>query len=305
MIGDDMRDALFSLAPPQALLPVGGFLCVRPSGWAGYLDEIAKVYYPEFFLDEQLRVDAEKLSQENSCILDSVEKYLFKQFGAAVPKENLFKFYNPRGEGISPDRMLEAIAAIIEPLGFEVDAVLAPDHELRLGLGMRERVYGMDNAQYFHGKPGICMINIEIGYSHAFYWNSMDRVKFSREQFRIAILLRRRAGFTQPSPSVFEGLKEYTNLLKTYTAAEEGTSTGIQEVRNQAECLELHLQQGTGSNPSFWQNINENMEKLLTVIENSVNPLKLGGERADLLEAGKLLLRVLTEKEESHFAVQS
>jgi hypothetical protein len=78
---------------------------------------------------------------------------------------------------------------VIEPLGFQVERVIVPDPELRVALGDERRTVGMEQASLFEDQPGVCMININPGENHAFYWERMDTRRFHKEQFRMAFIV--------------------------------------------------------------------------------------------------------------------
>jgi hypothetical protein len=293
-----MATALFSTAPSHALLSVGGFLCVQPGSWLQYLNELIQHHYPDFFGNDQIRQAAEIQARENGCVLESLEKYLFKDFGAVIPKDNLFKIYNSQGSGIGPENMLEAFAAVIEPLGFAVESVLAPDPELRAGLGWPDRVYGLEMAEHFHGRPGIGMIHIEEDYSHAFYWPRMDMARFSKPQFRMAVLIQHTDSSTRLGPSVIHGLQAYAQLLAGYAGAAGWAAEGLQ-VEVEAMQKDL-LSYPYPENHLFRTAVEQRLEGILTVLQTVRNEREGSQDSAaeeGLLEAGRMILRAIGEYE--------
>jgi hypothetical protein len=287
----------FPPLPPDTLISFGGLTCVRPGHWQEYLDRLIQDRYPQFHENGGLRGIAAVNALNNGCILESVEKYLFNQFGTAIPKENLFKFYNQEGEGILPAQILEAISAVIEPMGFEIDCVLAPDEELRQGLGWPEKVFGVEKAAEFHQKAGICMINIEEGYSHAFYWEKMDQARFKKSQFRMAVILKPCTGSKTPSFSAREGLEAFSLLLKSYIVEGKELEGSIaSEAAAIHQCLQ---EQNNPSGTGFLDTIENHLSKLLGLLEfarkNAVTGQSIGEEEM-LIEAGGMIRRLLFDK---------
>jgi hypothetical protein len=297
-----MAPLYFAPAPPNTLVSVGGFTCVKPKDWQEYLDRLVKDRYPDFFADERQSRNAARRAPENECILESLEKYLFNQFGTAIPQENLFKYYNQDGEGILPEFMLEAIAAVIEPLGYEIDSILAPDEELRRGLGWPDKVFGIEKASEFHNKAGICMINIQDGYSHAFYWEKMDQAKFTRDQFRIAVLVKRCGDHPASDLSAVQGLEAYSQMLRGYTKTlnESGSSKRLISIEAAAynRCIES---QRVHPQVSFRETLQEHLSKILDLFETVRDEKATAAYREEeemLIEVGRLLRRILFEKKE-------
>jgi hypothetical protein len=207
-----MMFAPFAPLPQQASLTLGGLTLVKPGEWNDYIHRTLQERF-DIFPDVLNESAGECCHVENDCVLQSLEQHLFEDFGTAVPKNNLFKIYNQKGEGVSPDQMLEAIMAVIEPLGFEIDRVLVADNDLAVVLDWAGKVEGLDMVDYFDGKPGICMINVRPGYNHAFYWKKMQKAKFFKSQFRIAVLIRRRDGGLPQRVSALECLHDYCCLV--------------------------------------------------------------------------------------------
>jgi hypothetical protein len=187
-----MRESMikhnFSPLPYEAFESFGGFTWVRSEIWQKYLNEALRT-----FSIEEASLDSGSWL-ENSCIFLSLRDYLFSQYGVLVPEESLFQIYNRDGEGILPSCIIDALMSVLKPLGFDVDKVLVPDDELRLGMGHKELVLDISAADQFDKQAGVCMINIHEGYSHAFYWKEMDRNKFFKDQFRLAVMVNRLQG---------------------------------------------------------------------------------------------------------------
>lgn len=210
-----MKSKSFSCLPGQAFISFGGYTWVKPDVWRAYLDTTIRTRFLWYFLKKIWQKDDTRWL-ENDCIFSSLSKYLFSQFGMIVPEDSLFKAYNPKGEGIMPGKIIDAMIAVIEPLGFEIDKVLVTDIELRSGMGHPEKVVGLSNAFEFDGKPGLCMINIKDGYSHAFFWKKMDPVKFTDEQFRMAVLVKRKANGQINFHSALQCFDEFCGYLSAY-----------------------------------------------------------------------------------------
>ena len=208
----------FSTLPQQAQFTLGGFTGIRAEAWRAYLESAIKHLYPQYDRKNSANGDAgTRWREEESCVLAALEKYMLVEFGVLVPEDNLFKFYNPNGDGISPDMMIEAISAVIEPLGFEVDKILVTDQVLAKGLGNAEKVVNISWAGEFEGQAGIGMINIAEGYSHAFFWAQMDSRKFYKEQFRMAVLVKRKDEGLTRHRSAIDGIEDYCRLIQEYS----------------------------------------------------------------------------------------
>jgi hypothetical protein len=180
----------FQCLPPEAFVSDGKLTFVKEGAWRQYLESVIFYHFPSFeaqFLTEQT---TRSHWQENDCLFTSIREYLLEQFCMLIPADNLFKIYNSMGQGLLIGELVEAISALIEPLGFEIDRIMAPDEELRQALN-DSRVVGFEQADLFHGQDGIGMINIKAGYNHAFYWKNMDSTKFTREQLRLSLLIKR------------------------------------------------------------------------------------------------------------------
>jgi hypothetical protein len=281
----------FSCLPRRALLNLGGFTIVRPDAWRRYLSEVIQDRFQD--RNEQDRA-ASPSWQENDCVLKSIEQYMMVQYGVVVPEDNLFRFYNPAGEGISVGQMLEAISSIIEPLGCEIDLALVRDDELRSGFGKSPKLVGMEQAGAFDARPGICMINIHDGYSHAFFWQRMDPKKFEKEQFRMALMISRTDGCQAEQPSPVESVLAFSQYLQSIsdTCFDKGEE-GLQGEIN-AFCGYLS---GTPEQcSSFFPTVQVWLDTILTHLSLAVKLRRDEAAQAELecaLEAGASLRRIL------------
>jgi hypothetical protein len=179
----------FSPVPAGMLVSAGGVTRVSPEPWARYLDAQLQRLFPAYWRRRH-GAQPDTRWRENACILEALEQYLLARFGIALPEDNLFKVYNEDGEGLTPCQIAEAVSAVIEPLGFEIDRILVADDGLRRAMRC-ERAVGLSHAADFDGRSGLCMINLREGYSHAFYWERMDAARFTKDQFRMALMVRR------------------------------------------------------------------------------------------------------------------
>jgi hypothetical protein len=188
----------FQCLPPDAFVSDGKLTSVKEGAWRQYLESVIHNRFPSF--EAQFVAGQPPLShwQENDCLFTSLRVYLSEQFCMLIPADNLFKIYNSVGQGLLIGELVEAISALIEPLGFEIERIMAPDEELRHALN-DPRAVGYEHAGVFHGRDGIGMINIKAGYNHAFYWKNMDASKFTREQFRLALLVKRQEQHQHPA----------------------------------------------------------------------------------------------------------
>jgi hypothetical protein len=196
-------------------LSLGGYSCAHPEEWNQYLlDQIRKLY-PDYLQYESPDWVSGVPWKENACILEAIDQFLFEEYGFSLPDNNLFKVFNKDGDGIPPGVILEVIACLIEPFGFEIDMVIVPDDELRSEVGNQENVVGAWDASAFEGRPGICMINIRKGYSHAFFWKKMDTKKFQKSQFRMALTIKK-VDQLEEDRSARNSIDIYCDLLMEY-----------------------------------------------------------------------------------------
>jgi hypothetical protein len=290
-----MTTLAFPPLPQEALLQLGGFTFVQPAAWRRYLNSAATERYQAPWQESSL--SEQNLSWlENGCVLQSLEQYMFDQFGVVVPQENLFRYYNPLGEGVSPADMLEAIAAVIEPLGFEIDLVLAADEELGKGLGCPEKVRNLTHAADFEGKSGLCMINVHAGYSHAFYWRKMETAKFFKEQFRLAVLVKRQDGSQPPQRSLLDSLEAYRRLLKETLLGPGAVSPAPAHLLSEVEELCRYARSHRNRQGSrFRANVERRLLALLALVEENRLTGPCLEENETLLAAGLLICRAFRE----------
>jgi hypothetical protein len=192
---------LYPPLPPEAFFHADGLTRVRQPVWDAYLAGLL----PRAFPGARLGSAA---AQQNPCILTSLQAYLRAEFGMLLPEPNLFPLFNADGEGVAAGQITAAVSALVEPLGLEIEAILAPDPELRDALG--SRACGLERAAAFEGRGGLAAIHITGGYCHAFFWPIMDARKFSDARFRLALTLRQQG----PIPS-----QEVSSIDKASTSS--------------------------------------------------------------------------------------
>ena len=283
--------------PPSSMIEFGGYRLVKPGEWEVYLASMIQVEYPAYYQEQSGNLDS-SLWRSNACILESLEKYLFNQYGVYIPKDNLFKVYNQAGEGIPPGQLLEAIAAVIEPLGFEVERVIVPDPELRAALGDDRITVGMEGASFFESQPGLCMINIKSGESHAFYWERMNTKRFYKEQFRMAISIKPVALLSAQALSASESAQGFCKLLREYLGKQEPLGAlQLTPLLNQVEALDhCFHDESCRQEKSFREKVFNRVSSLLILLGDLVSTLpQPASEEATLLEAGELIRRIYTD----------
>lgn len=247
----------FSSLAEHNFFSFGGYTCVKPGAWKRYLDGVLREKYPD------VKLQGSEQWIENNCVFESLESYLFTEYGVFIPRQNLFQVFNQAGEGIAPDRMVEVITALIGPLGFEIDRILVADPELRAALGGEPTFVGMDQVERFDGRPGICVINIEDGYSHAFFWNRMNGRKFTSAKFRMAIRVRRKG--RQPELlSAIAGLETYAAMLKEGAAARQVPSENGESWAQRVDSLLEYVQKASDrQSAGFRQVVDERLGELI------------------------------------------
>jgi hypothetical protein len=285
----------FMSLPPQAFAAFGGYTWVKPDAWRRYMDMAIRSHFPGHLSHNTLKRRQPQNWHENDCIYTSLSKYLLTCFGFLIPEDNLFKFYNWQGEGISPERIIEAIQAVSEPFGFEVAKVLAPDAELRQGMGYPELALDLSHAAEFHGRPGLCMINVQEGYSHAFFWKIMDQVKFTKEQFRMAVLIESSTHDNPASPSALRCFDEFHRLLLSCLPAGRNAS----RLQAEIECLfgYIHLDNNREC-PDFRSQVERRLATLLAQIKSELRIPGFRKNRAQtqlIEESGRLVARIFRE----------
>jgi hypothetical protein len=283
--------------PPSAMIEFGGYLMVKPIEWEDFLDGLIQNEYPAYYRD-QFGKQPSSLWKSNACILESLEKYLFYQYGVSIPKDNLFKVYNQSGDGVPPELLLEAIAAVIEPLGFEVEWVIVPDPELRAALGDAPRTVGIEQAAMFEGQPGVCMINIKPGESHAFYWEIMNTSRFHKEQFRMALTIKPAGQLSTKALSAEQSVAGFCKLLYEYLVEKDDSGQAkmeplvkqieaLDECVHSQECMELK---------NFRQKVFQIVSSMLDLFrEVGRTEPETDNDKATLIEAGELIRRIYSE----------
>lgn len=269
----------FPTASSNTFFSLGGYTCVRPGAWRQHLIHLAggRLAAPQ--------------PEQNDCVLRSLEEYLFFEFGVFVPRETLFPYYNPDGEGVAAQRMVEAICAIVEPLGFEIDRILVADAGLRQAMGGPPLCVDSSQAAYFDGKPGICMINIKPGYSHAFYWDKMDASRFQEDRFRMAVMLRPRDG--QPrSRSALAALLQYAEVAAGWAGSDPAQDALKAELARWSEWAKVSGAQAT---PEDWACVEASLEDRLAGCSGAGLAERSEQDRF-VLQLGEILLRVLASQ---------
>ncbi|HZW04411.1 MAG TPA: hypothetical protein VFF68_10815 [Anaerolineaceae bacterium] len=281
----------FSSLAEHSFFSFGGYTCVKPRAWKHYLDGVLRERYPGV----QLQNDAQKI--ENNCVFESLESYLFSAYGVFIPRQNLFSVYNRAGEGISPDRMVEVITALIEPLGFEIDSILVADPDLRLALGGLPLFVGLERVADFNGQPGICVINIENGYSHAFFWNRMNGQKFTSDRFRMAIRVRRKG--RQPELlSAVAGLETYGKMLKEGAAARLAPSENGESWTQRVDSLLDYVHKAADRQSSdFRQVVDERLGELIVDYRLSADS-GWSDEDGFITDVGEMVRRIFRQAPE-------
>lgn len=272
--------------PETAVLNLGGYTGYKAEEWNRYFWKSVRRCYPWYFLLHRFgkhNADWKK----NDCIYESLRQNLLHEFGVILPERTLFQVFNRGGKGLLPADVLRAISAVIEPLGLEIDQVAVANQTLGGALGYADRVVDAAGAQDWHGKPGICMINIENGYSHAFYWKAMNARKFADPAFRLALRLRwksaPRAGF-----SCLNGLESYRTMLEGYFAGQpKFPADAAAWILSEASDLRSALQCEHPSRDAAIPRL-VSINSLLA----SAMPDRFRPAARDVLEAGEMLLTI-------------
>ncbi len=298
-----MPRSKYSPIPNNVLFSLGGFTLVRPEEWRRYLDSAIRINHPQYYMKYTLLNREDRQWMVNDCILAALDHYMFFEFGLILPQDNLFKVYNPQGEGLLPDQIINAITAVIEPFGFEVDKVLVPDAELRSGLKHPDKVTDLSQAEQFDGKAGIAMINIENGYSHAFFWKQMEKNKFSSEQFRMAVLVKRKDGSQGPARSAIKSLDGYFQLVREYLSGKSAvfqqlSAKFLAQVEDEIACLYQFVHDPEERHDRDYRaRIDEKLASILLLLEQGVKKNKAATEDGYILETGQAVRRIFQEAE--------
>jgi hypothetical protein len=293
----------FAPVPQEATLSFGGYSFIHPQAWKEYLDKVIREDYPDYFVEHLNGFWRDfRWRKQESCILTSLEEYLFHEFGVCIPEDNLFKVYNKEGQGLDLTSVIDAISGVIEPLGFEIYRVLAVDPEIRSTLGDSDKVIGEKQGKLVEGKPGLCMINVGNGFSHAFYWKNIDRRGFRHEKFRMVVLINKRAEDVQTTRSAAQSLNSYLQFFKEVVQS-EGVQSGSSLETNFAEIEELEnicTALGESWDPETRANIDKHLATLLEKYQVFMSKRSREGQQNEeglqvLLEAGQMVRKVVRE----------
>ncbi len=279
-------NANITTVPENAVLNLGGYTGYKAEEWNRYFWSSVLRFYPWYYLLH--RFDKQNANwKKNDCIYESLRQNLLYEFGVILPERTLFQVFNRGGKGLLPADVLRAISAVIEPLGLEIDRVVVSNETLRGALGYPERMVDVAGAQDFHRKPGICMINIENGYSHAFYWKSLDARKFTDPAFRLALRLRWKSA---PSTELsrLNGLDVYRTMLEGYFAGQpKFPADAAAWVLAEAGALRSVLEEESPTRDAV-------IPRLVSVntLLASAMPDRFRPTARDVLEAGEMLLTI-------------
>lgn len=275
--------------PESAVLSLGGFTGYKAAEWDRFFLESVRRIHPWYYLRCRFGMQNDTW-KTNDCVFQSLKEYVLQEFGILLPEKSLFHVFNRRGKGILPRDLLKAVQAVIEPLGLEIDRVIVADGTLREALGCANCVTDLTGSEAFHGKPGICMINIENGYSHAFFWQAMNPRKFNDPAFRLALRLRWKNA-VQPSFSCLKGLLGYLELAKDYFSMRSGIPVGsVGEVLSQLAGLKSVLQGNLTADVQRTLLVS-GMESVLSILRSAAAPHPQPADQ-HMLEAGEMLLEI-------------
>lgn len=269
--------------PDSIVIRLGGYTGFEPAGWRRYLRRVLRENHPGYYLRHLFSHPA--VRQENDCIFQSLKALLLDQFGILAPDSTVFQVFNEAGQGILPRDLPAAVAAVIEPFGLEIDQVLVVNPTLRSELDTAQ-VVGLECNADFANRPGICMINIRPGYSHAFYWPGMNADKFADERFRLALTIRRKEpqqeGFSLPA-----GIEDFGRLLQ------EKPSRSIHAAREKIKAQFLELAVRVKDQAVLTPEDLQSLRGALQQIQDQLGPARTSGESRDLLNAAGLLSSLL------------
>jgi hypothetical protein len=280
---------------------LGGYACARPKEWEQFLLDQIRRLDPDYLMSELIGPDLGMRWKENACILEALDQYLFEEFGFSLPENNIFKVFNKDGEGIPPELILEVVSSLIEPFGFEIEKVLVMDEELRSAVGNQDYVVGNWGASTFDCRPGICMINIREGYSHAFFWKSMDKKKFKKPQFRMALLVKPKNGGYEKSRSAPESIDIYCGVLTeylSYIGSDCKDLNGLEILNREIKLLRGYL---NVSRVRTARNFRMTLEKKLTKICSLLQEMDFyrdGSEEEIIRVVEKLARRIIKEADD-------
>jgi hypothetical protein len=279
---------------------LGGFACAHPEAWSRHLLDQIRRLDPAYLHADSVGVGSEPRWKENACILESLDQYLFEEYGFSLPENNIFKVFNKNGEGIPPGLILEVVSNLIEPFGFEIEQVIVPDDELRREVGGQEYMVGAWGAPAFDGRAGICMINIREGYSHAFFWKRMESVKFRKSQFRMAILIKQVKGWTE-SRSARESIDIYIALLTeylVYIGSDSRDPVRVNALNGEIRLLRRYMNNGRfRSSGTFRKTLATKLTSIYELL-HEMDFYRDGSEEEIIRVVEKLVQRIVKEADE-------
>jgi hypothetical protein len=302
----------FAPLPQDATLSFGGYSIVSPQAWKIYLDKVIQEDYPDYFAENlQGRWNGDQWRVQESCILIALESYLFHEFGICIPGENLFKVFNKEGEGLELPDMMEAISAVVEPLGLEIDRVFALDPEIKAALGENDRMIDEKQSDLLDGRPGLCMINVEDGYSHAFYWRKIDPRGFKHEKFRFVVLIRRiveEEGVRRsPVLSLRAFLDYFLNAITEKRSSSHSKIAFLENIRPEIQVLERACSGASESegDPDTSAKVDQLLASLLAsyqgwIAEESLNDRRTRERSWIVIEAGQMVRKAIRESAKEH-----
>lgn len=272
--------------PENAIIRLGGYTAYKTAEWNHFFWDCTRRFSPGFYLRYRLSARFSAWKQ-NDCIYTALQQYLLRDFGVLLPEKTLFQVFNPGGKGILPTRLLAAVRAVVEPLGLEIERVIVADARLRSVLGGSDVTQGVDEADALRGRPGICMVNLKEGYSHAFYWKVMNPRGFQDPNFRLALTLRWKSG-DRPAFSPAALVESYEQLVRAYSSAHPaGAAENIAWCATQLSALRAVLGQVAASPVELLPRL----ISVTSVLAASL-PRRQGPAEQHLLEAGRMLLEV-------------
>jgi hypothetical protein len=126
-------------------------------------------------------------------------------------------------------------------------------------MGCPEKLLPPEAYGSIDGRPGICMIHIEGGHSHAFYWARMDARSFQGEPFRMALTFRRVDG-RSPVFSAIDGLERYAGMLRDF-AAQQSNRSRLRELAQAIERLACQARGAAqaGAEPAFQRELDDQL----------------------------------------------
>lgn len=278
----------------EGVFSLGGYTSFLPDAWDRYLKHAIRSRHPGYFFRHLLARTQRKSEEANDCILVSLREYILDQFGILLPSETLFSVYNEDGLGILPGKIIEAISAVIEPLGLEVEWVVVPDLVLSRALGCPGKILTPERYSELHNIPGLCMINIDQGHSHAFYWKAIDARKFKSEKFRLAITIHRKDG-ASANFSVLDSLEAYSHMLKEFASGRNGRQA-LCGLANELDCIVMIARGGFDDCPEAQAGFRQQIAQKMVGIRQHLPPSRGGKkENQSILCASDMVDRIIRE----------